>query len=579
MPKVPYQPYSDVAPSGANISVPTPPEAFGVGVAKATEGLGGEIERSGDKLFNRAIAIQQLNNEAEAEQANLRLMDEVGGLHANYNALQGEERVKAYPKYRQDLLAAHARVSGSLSNDMARRMYDRAALTTIGRTIFNGAGAAASAQREWYGNTASSTMDMAVKTVSDDPLNDILYAQKKSEIIAAANRVAYAKHGVGPESPIAQDLAMKGISAAARERIISVSHVDPWRAGDMEEQAIKSGDLTGPDKLAVDNSIRSQRRTVGAANIANEVYNPELTVKEMETRARDKASELDKNDPILAEHAVQHLKSKITTDNYIKKQEELVNKEAIMGGILGGAKNEQELFSDPKLSRARDALPDSPWKVGIPGMINRYQAAKNKQTDFENDVALEGMRKTNPIKYLNEDITKWQLSNPDMKRHIMQQQKIRELPQADPQVQQFIGWMRPLLGAEMRAAGVYSPPTKAEGAGIASDYDKFAGLVSVGIQEYITEHGKPPRGPDAVKEIGQQVLRNVAEPYFFGLLSSDVPYFKKEMNTDEFESFKKQITDESLVRGITAPSDTELERMYRQMDYKRFYGKKKESGK
>src|SRR5215831_12426381 len=149
MARVPYQPYSEVAPSGSEVSIATPPDAFGMGVAKAEQGLGQGLEQAGDRLFNRAVAFQKLANDTEAEQANLKLMDVTGDIHAKYDSLQGEERYRAYPKYKQDILDAQSNIEGSLSNDDARRMFKSRSLQTVGHLIFNGAGAAATGLRQY----------------------------------------------------------------------------------------------------------------------------------------------------------------------------------------------------------------------------------------------------------------------------------------------------------------------------------------------------------------------------------------------------------------------------------------------
>jgi hypothetical protein len=581
MAQVPYKGYPDQNLQDVPLKVDTPPGAFGVGIAQAIEGVGKSISGVGSELWQRAVAMKELENETEAEQGNLKLMGEAGDLHAKYNALQGEERMKAFPKYKQDLMEVHNKIRGSLSNDDSRKRFDRPALQTIGHSIFNGAGAAAAAEKDWVANTASATMDATIKTISDDPLNDDLWEQKKAAIRESAEKVAEARKGAGPGSPIAEDLVLKSISTAARERILSVNHVDPWRAGQIQEDAIAKKELTVADNLMVDNAIRAQRRSIGSTNIANAVYEEGTAkgwnAKQMEDEVRSRSEKADKNDPILGEHAVHALKGRITNDTYIQRQEELANEQTVTGAIIAGAKNPQELRADPNVARAIDALPDKAFKAGIPAQINRINAAKNKDTNRDNYIELEGMRATNPIKFLNEDLSKWQLSDTDMKHFFREQQKVKDAPQSDPRVQQFVTWMRPLMGAEMRSANVYSPPTKAEGAAAGSDYDKFSGLISVGIREYIEEHGKPPKGTEAVKEIGMRALKGVSEP---GMLwgTNEVPYFKRTLGK-EYEDFKKNLTQESIDKGEGIPTEDQLERTYREMDYTRLYGKKKSSGK
>ena len=69
MAQVPYSPVPAIAPTEAATpkpSVNAPAAAFGAAAGEAMSGLGRTLERTGDELFGRAIAIQNLNNETEA---------------------------------------------------------------------------------------------------------------------------------------------------------------------------------------------------------------------------------------------------------------------------------------------------------------------------------------------------------------------------------------------------------------------------------------------------------------------------------------------------------------------------------
>src|SRR6266436_5405344 len=101
-----------------------PSAAFGGEAAQALSGFGKTAEHVGDEIFARAIALQNLNNEAEATEADAKYMQTAGDLHAEFNAKQGKERVDAYPKYKQDLNEARQKLRGGLSSQMAQRMFD-----------------------------------------------------------------------------------------------------------------------------------------------------------------------------------------------------------------------------------------------------------------------------------------------------------------------------------------------------------------------------------------------------------------------------------------------------------------------
>ena len=101
MPAIPYSPVPQVSPQEnptPSVRENTPIGAFGGQVAEAIQGLGAVTEKAGNELFGRAVALQQLNNETEAREADAKYMMAAGDIHAKFNALEGKDRVDAYPK-------------------------------------------------------------------------------------------------------------------------------------------------------------------------------------------------------------------------------------------------------------------------------------------------------------------------------------------------------------------------------------------------------------------------------------------------------------------------------------------------
>src|ERR1041385_96878 len=135
MPQVPYNPVRQVGLENIGVSAPgvnAPLAAFGGAQAEAMSHLGSGLERAGDEIFARAMAIQQVNNVAEAREAGVEYMKEAGQLHANYNALQGKDRVDAFPKYMADLKESRARIRDGLSNPASARRFDSQSMGTMG---------------------------------------------------------------------------------------------------------------------------------------------------------------------------------------------------------------------------------------------------------------------------------------------------------------------------------------------------------------------------------------------------------------------------------------------------------------
>ena len=77
-------------------------------------------------------------------------------------------------------------------------------------------------------------------------------------------------------------------------------------------------------------------------------------------------------------------------------------KAVIDDGILKGVKNVQELRAIPGMAEKIDSLPPDKQKA-LPGMINNYNAAKDKATNEENFTKLMGMSYSDREGFLNTD--------------------------------------------------------------------------------------------------------------------------------------------------------------------------------
>ncbi len=249
-----------------------PSAAFGGEVAQAVSGLGHTVAGAGDEIFSRAIALQNIQNEAEATEADAKYMIEAGKIHADFNAKEGNERVQAFPKYQQDLQDIRQKIRGGLTSPMSQKMFDRSSLSTMGRTIFT-------------------------KTFQDK----IQQARHNAITIAAAK-------GFEPGSAQEQLLIQQATSNLWSSKIDGKSRTDPYTANRWLSQ--HRTELTDDDYHSLSNTVRNQSRAIDSVNIANEVYDagkagpdkPGKSLGEMEEEAVAKAKEHDPDDPLLVQH-------------------------------------------------------------------------------------------------------------------------------------------------------------------------------------------------------------------------------------------------------------------------------------
>lgn len=556
-------PYSGV-PSQTLADIPTPEmnprvpgAAFGGEVAQAVQGLGKTTEHAGDEIFNRAIALQNLNNETEASEADAKYMIEAGRIHADFNAKEGNERVQAFPKYQQDLQEARQKIRGSLSSPMAQKSYDRQSLSTMGRSIFNGAGAAATAQRQYVVGTATSKMDLDAKSVEDDPKDPRLFEEKLRRTEQNAVTVS-AAHGFDSGGAQEQALLQKARSRLWAQRIIGNSRIDPFGAA--RELDENKTELTQDDFLKVDNTVRAQGRAVGSVNIANSVYEAgkgseteaPKALSVMEAEARAKAKAFDPDDPILEQHAVAAVRGIWNQANFAKKQEDYDNKQTIAEAIGAGVKDEQQLRADPKVAAAIDALPKTD-RLAIPARINSYNAAKNKVANEELYNQMVGMSNNDVEGFLSIDPYQTGLNQSQMDKIVKRQEALKKNANQDPRVDRALGWMRGSMGSQMEALGVYKRTTSNK-----DDYDHLTGTVQSALDIWQENHGKPPTYKEFNEQIAPQVIQQRSEPYFFGMLSGKKPFYSQETPS----KFEEDVKADVIARGGVEPTPEQLNRAY-----------------
>lgn len=273
MPAVPYSPVPTVAPSGQGLPSPSVqgvPEAFGAGMVQSASNLGKAMEASGNELFTRALAIQQMNNETEARQGDADYMIAAGKLHADFSALKGKAAADAFPKYQQDLNDLRMKTRAGMSNPMAAKMFDAQSLSTMGRTIFNGAGHAASENKSWQGQVSAAQHAAWMDRVLTHPDDTEVFggALKTAEQNAIADSV---RAGNTPDDDATKLLVKKRQSEVWSSKIEGLSRKDPKSAKELMEAALKKELILGQDYEKLSPKVDAQLHNVVSRNVSDAV--------------------------------------------------------------------------------------------------------------------------------------------------------------------------------------------------------------------------------------------------------------------------------------------------------------------
>ncbi len=271
MPQVPYSGAPTVAPQ----LDPTPryqaevtPDMFGANIGRAVQQLGATSEKVGDEIFARGLAMQDLANHSEAQQADADYMQKAGELHADFSSKQGKDAVDAYPKYMEALRQARQDVGATLSNPMSQKLYDASSLSTMGRTIFNGAGHAATQGKVYAVQSSQSKVDAINDQVLANPMDDSGFKANLTEAEAQIRSQVAIKGG---DKDMADEAVAQNRSMLYSQKIKGMLKTAPLQAGDAFEKAVKEGNIRGEDIGKMQNVVNQARWTTGARVISNEV--------------------------------------------------------------------------------------------------------------------------------------------------------------------------------------------------------------------------------------------------------------------------------------------------------------------
>lgn len=572
MPTVPYSGVPEVAPqmdATPRYQADVRPEAFGVNVWQAVQGLGQATQRAGDELFARGLAMQDLANHSEAEKADADYMEQAGKLHAEFSAKSGKDAVDAYPKYIEDLKAARESIAKSLSNPMSQKLFNTQSLSTMGRTIFNGAGHAASENKQYAINAIDAKLKNQTDLAATSNNPDDVAEAKRTVARLSAQRAALK----GQDQDSADEYT-KAINSSLDLNVIKqTARTNPIKAKEMLEER-KAG-MTAADYDRAQTIVDNGNRAVGSVNIAQKVLQKHLgddgkadvSFDKMQAEAEEEARKVAPDDAVMQKHTVDTLKGLYNQKVYADKQFKWENTQTIDAAIQNGVKDVQQLrASDPKVAEAIDNLPKSE-QLKLPARINAYNAARDKVMNQEALTRITGLRNNDVETFLNLDPTDPKLGlNQAQQREVMGWQAADKKNQnSDPRVNRALSWLRQARGQELAALGVYHRDAKNP-----DDYDHMTGTLQSALDLWQQSKGKPATYDEVVNVIGPQVIKSRAVPgTWWG--TNDEPFYKPDYNSDEYKNFRTKVTKDITDQGKTAPTDGEIDRAYTRMQLMKLY--------
>lgn len=260
--QVPYtgvpsvQPSFDATPS---VSSNIPMDAFGAGVANAVGHIGRAVEGAGNEIWARATAMQQLNEQANADEAISKFTMTQAKKFADFTMLKGKQAVDGLNPYLEDLEKSRVEIGQNLSSPYAQRLYLHGSKSEQARNAFAVARHAGDEGRQYNLSSAQAIIEANVQSAGLAPQNEESYQNALKVNLQNAQKQADI---AGKDSQWAENLARAENSRMTLTRVRSLARIDVAGAQKLIDAASKAGNLFGEELGKAQDFVRTQRLSV-----------------------------------------------------------------------------------------------------------------------------------------------------------------------------------------------------------------------------------------------------------------------------------------------------------------------------
>lgn len=267
--QVPYtgvpnvQPSFDATPS---MSSNLPVDAFGAGVANAVGHLGKAVEGAGNEIYARAIAMQQLNEQANAANAVAEFTTAMGEKYAAYTSLSGKAAVDGYKPYIDDLNATREAIGQKLSSPYAQKAYLQESRSIQARSVFSAAAHSGREGKNYAIGSTQSLIDARSNAAALAPQDEDSYVAAIKQNALDAKHLGELK---GWDQQTVDNYTQLMNSKMTMGRIQGLAKSDVVSAQKLLDAATKAGNITGEDLGRAQTYIRSQRLSVASRQEAS----------------------------------------------------------------------------------------------------------------------------------------------------------------------------------------------------------------------------------------------------------------------------------------------------------------------
>jgi len=271
MPQVPFNPVPTVDAETrpqSYMRIDAPLAAFGGTVADSIKGLGQSFDKVGSELYDRAVAMQTINEQAKATATTADFMVKLGEKFAEYKTLQGDAAVAGYKPFIASLTKLREEGRDSLTSPFAQRAFDNETRNQQARTVMTAAEHSAGQNKKFIQDASNARIAANTVTVQSQPESNESYeaALRNNEEEIDANSLGKPKE----VTALAKQLANSEIARKRAEALAESGPDGPIAARRFIDEEVKRGRLVGDDIVKAQNFVRNKLNTRTAKTEAEE---------------------------------------------------------------------------------------------------------------------------------------------------------------------------------------------------------------------------------------------------------------------------------------------------------------------
>lgn len=270
--QVPYNPVPQVAPTDQPIPYrqeQVPVGAFGGTSAQATEQLGSAESGVGNELYGRAVALEQLHQQAQASEAVANYTTKLGQRYEQFRSLQGKAAVDGYQSFSDDTNSIREQIRENLGSPFAQRAFDMESRTMQARAQWAAGAHAGDQNKAYITGSSRAVQDANTSAALLNPTDEANFKASRAANVAEANHQADVL-GLPADDPKRQQMVAEATSTVTVARIQGLAKSAPWTAKAMLNDAVKNKEILGTELPRLMDFVNKQVASVGGREIAKD---------------------------------------------------------------------------------------------------------------------------------------------------------------------------------------------------------------------------------------------------------------------------------------------------------------------